>query len=199
MTNLISQQNAEQILNQYMPILNNIFTTSLEDFTTILNAYNLPLTKRSKAVLFHNLIMNRAKENFTENEDLKIIEKYETLSIVFEDKISIRFKKLNLNFMPSNIRTKRNDKVITQQLSFDFPNFTQFITSLDMGYIINSTYSEYDNKIAVCRLNKEIIWKFEISSVAQSDESNVTLFNEPENIRVKIKSQKENDGKEAEL
>lgn len=190
MNNLITEKSAQEMLTNYMPVFDSILTSSLNDFTKFLSSFTCPLTKRTKATFLNNIIVNYAKGSFTESEHIRIIERYESLSIIICDKLSIRFKKLNINLIPSNVKTKRNDKIINQQLIINFPNFIKpsDITCLDIGYVINDTYSNFDQKVIVCRQNRNILWEIKISSVSTENTTEVILFEAPENKRLKLKS-----------
>src|ERR1043165_3595140 len=110
----VSQRQAEEEIKPYLPLFKQCYEEAIIKYAKILTAYPEPLFQRTKAINFQNIIVNEIKRAFSSLENCRIIEKYESISLLINDYISARFKKLNKKGFPSNHRSGRNDLIIAQ-------------------------------------------------------------------------------------
>lgn len=160
---------AKEDITEYLPRFKKCYEVAIEQYTTTLDSYNGLWTKRSKAIIFQNIIINEIKSEFSE-DDVSIIEKHESLQLILNNYISARFKKLNEKGLPSNHRSSRNDAIISQQLTFGFKDFPQ-IAFIDVGYILDMTGAQFELLKIICRKNNDILWDLYFHD-AESDAAN---------------------------
>lgn len=135
-------------IQPFLPAFKRCYKRALEKLNLMLAANPGELFIRAKATLLHNLMVLEIKSEFFENPDVEMNDEYESLILVILKKFSLRFKKLNKQGVPSNHKSGRNDKWISQQLSFDHPDFTPAPDSnsnvfLDICYAIDETWSYF--------------------------------------------------------
>ena len=156
MPNLLQRQDAYNILEHHLAGLKNIFSESLEELNRALNQITVPVNKRGKTSTLHSICVSKIKLHYEGNPDIIIKEKYESIQIVFDKKIVGRVKKIDNKNLSKNATSKRNNNILSQQLSI-FPEAD--LTFVDFGYIIDPTWTDYDNLIVVCRINDTIAWQ----------------------------------------
>jgi hypothetical protein len=172
MGELIQKPKAFEVLNPYLPVVNQFMVDSLNSLNTGLNAIDVPLNNRAKANLFHSIAIEKAKIAFKDKPDIKLIYKYQSIQIVFDSLMVGRIKKLNKKNLTSNSKTGRNSAIIAQQLPlFELPE----ITYIDLGYSNDPIWSSFDKLIVICRLNDDIKWELPFDE----DSIQVTLRTEP--------------------
>ena len=79
--------------------------------------------------------------------------------MVVEQKIAIRFKKLDRNLRPSNIPTRQQYDFATQAL---LPGFPPEATNLTFGHKLNSTGTEFDGFWLQCPRGDRNLWSIPI-------------------------------------
>jgi hypothetical protein len=103
---------------------------------------------RLKAVYLNNVILEKAKPYFRGVEGITIDEKYDSLVFNYDSGILGRFRKSSKVVYPKSLaETQRNKAIIQGTL------FTEYspMVSLEIRYVVNSTWSEYE-KISVIKL-----------------------------------------------
>jgi hypothetical protein len=188
-------QRADESLKPLLPVFKEIYDTSLFKMGVFLSLGE-SLTDRTKATLFHNIIMNAAKVYFPGN-NVKVVEKYQSMYIVINNVFCGRFKKLNAKGLPSNINTTRNNAIISQQLKL-FGEDAE-IKHIDIGYKINSSWTEFEALQVICRNNKQVAFTLPFNIDVPKYNSDVTIKESVKEIevakRVNVKSNKENNTK----
>jgi hypothetical protein len=189
--NVTLLENAETHLTPILPTFKKIYDLSLSKMNYILSLSDETFSKRTKATMFHNIIMNKAKEILPET-NIKVVEKYESLVLTIGNTFIARFKKLNDSGFPSNIKTKRNTNIICQQYSL-FQDI-QNSTFVDIGYQINSTWTEFTSLRILCRNKNEINFILPFNLLEDNNyELSFKEVVEPIELtkRVKVKTMKE--------
>jgi hypothetical protein len=193
MANQLSQKETEEILRPHFPILSKIMTESLEDLNKALSILTENTNNRAKSALLHSIAIEKAKKYFDSIKEVSIKCKYQSIQIVFANKIVGRIKKINKDNLSANAKTKRNDAILSHQTSlFDGMVLSQLAPSVfvDLGYNINETGSEYNKLNIVCRNSKEVEWYFSFKSdenvnVISHEQTDALGFNEETQIVLK--------------
>ena len=176
MKELIKKETAKNVLDKYLPIMNTIMIDSLNSLKTAINVTDEKVNNRAKATFFHAVAVEKAKKLFSDSPDIKLIEKYQSIQIVFDKLMVGRIKKLDKNNLTSNSKSSRNSAIISQQLQmFDLPQ----ITYIDLGYSNDPIWNAFDKLIVVCRLNDNIKWELPFDA----DSIQITLKTEPIDVK----------------
>ncbi len=179
MINLLEKHDANSILGPHLPVIEKIMIESLDSLNDSMLAAKVPINNRGKSSWLHSIISSKIEQYFKENCEIKLIQSYESIQLVFEKKLVGRVKKLNKNNLSRNAPSIRNSNILTHQLSI-FPNTN--LTFIDLGYRVNETWTAYDTLIVVCRINTSIVWVIPF----KTQEFIITTGIEKENV-IKIK------------
>lgn len=195
MKQLVKKEEASQIIAPYLPIFKESYDVALNYMQRVFAEVRQPLFQRTKATLLHNLVVNEICKRLENDPRIRIVEQYETITLVIDEKLFGRFKKLNDEGLASNIQTDRSDAIINQQLELAFPDVPA-ITGIDIGYVIDAAWSTFDSLSVVCRKNDAIKWLIEFESVLETAHSHSPVVemvenHQQESARVVVKN-KEN-------
>jgi len=189
--NIAPKEIGLSVLHPFFPTFDKVMLEALEETNRAMSSVSVAVNKRSRCSLLHNIAYEKIKQELAGHPDIRIIEKYESIQIVFSKKLVGRIKKLNKDNFSSNIPTNRNNSIIGQQLSF-FPD--EELTYIDLGYKIDPTWTEYDNLVVVCRLNNNIKWFISYRNntliTTQVEETEPTLIQETEQLIIKKQNAK---------
>lgn len=182
MKNLIQEDKATEILSSYLPIIKSIMVDSLNTLNNGLDAMGMSINNRAKTSTLHSIAVSKIKTALSSNPDIDILEKYQSIQIVFKKQIVGRIKKVNKKNMSSNSKTNRNNLIQSQQLSlFSLPE----ITYVDFGYDIDPAWMDFEKLIVVCRVNENEMWNIPFND-ANMD---VTIKSQPISITPKEETQ----------
>lgn len=162
---------AEEEIKPFLTIFKECYAQAIIKYNDCLNFFAEPIYNRTKAIQFQNIIVNRVKQAFSGMDNVIIIEKYESISLVINNYISARFKKFNGNGLPSNHRSKRNDAIIAQQLELGFLDYPP-IARIDVGYAMDVTGTNYELLKVICRKNNEILWDLYFNDTNEGESNN---------------------------
>ena len=191
MHKILSQGESYDILKPYLPTLNNIMQESLATLNKGMTAIGEPLNMRAKCSLLHSIATEKVKRAFNDDSSIIIKQRYQSIQIVFSQKVVGRIKKVNSDNLASNIKTSRNDYILShssQQMSL-FPDLPP-MTFLDIAYKIDSTFIEYDRLVIVCRVKDKVQWNIDYtntSTVVNMNESEIQTISVKEESQIKIK------------
>jgi len=172
MRELIPKEAASDLLQPYLPIMNQVMVASLNTLNNGLNAMDVSVNNRSKATTFHSIAVEKTKKAFEEQSKISLLPKYQSIQIIFNGQMVGRIKKLNKKNFTSNASSSRNDMIVGQQLKlFKLPE----ITYIDLGYTIDPTWTSFEKLIVICRLNDEIKWELPFDD----NSLEITLKTEP--------------------
>jgi len=120
--------------------------------------------------LLHSIAIEKAEIYLKDAPGVYLKKKYSSLQIVFENRLVGRFKKVDKNNMSRNAKSNRNDSILAQQptLFSGISNEMPRITYIDLGYKIDSIWSEFERLVVVCRLNDQILWKIDFTDIEES-------------------------------
>lgn len=163
MNNLITGEEAQQIIEPHLQALFKIAHESKLDVSKAVQAMNQEVDKRTLAAMMSNCLKNKSRRYFRD-QNVRVIEEYSTLQVIFESNNSIiagRWKKTNRNRTVATNRTKRSN-IISFQLAL-FPQRTTFV---DFTYLMNITNTDIEAVSVTCRLGREIVWTFDVDGSA---------------------------------
>jgi hypothetical protein len=148
---------AEEEIKPFLSLFKECYEKAIEKYNAFLSSFAAPLYNRTRAIVFQNIIVNEIISAFSGMPNVNIVEKYESISLVLNNHISARFKKLNKKGLPSNHRSHRNNALIAQQLEISYLEYPP-IARVDVCYDLDATGMQYDLLKVMCRKNNQIIW-----------------------------------------
>jgi hypothetical protein len=199
MTHFESLLKAEEEIKPYLSLFKICYENAIEKYNHWLDFFAAPSYNRTKAITFHNIIVNEIKRLFYDMPGVQIIEKYESISMVINNHISARFKKFNKKGLPSNHKSIRNDSIISQQLEITFEEYPP-IARIDVGYNMDATGMNYDLLKVICRKNDDIIWDLYFKDIEDTGNSDIAITaptNAPDATPVPSRIQINNEHKKA--
>ena len=182
---VLTSEVAHQMLS---PDYSNILTcirkavTSTEELRQREPDFCSALTSRSWANIVHDHMEMEANIIFNSSfrSDVFVYKKTDFLIVDFYEKIFLRFKKLDKNLSPCNIKTN-------QQRAFDDHTlFRGSATLVTAGYRLNELGLYKDSHI-VCWDNETLLWSIRIPDEEQGKLSKVTVPVEPIQPTIVIK------------
>ncbi len=157
---MIKYETAIGLIEPHLPQFSAVCTAALEDLQAQLATFPGSMYNRTKATVMHNLICERLKTELGSTDGVRVFEEYESVSIVMDNKVLLRFKKLKKDGLPSNIRTRRSSDWDAQLLQMKlFPEYPD-MACIDWGYVVDSTWSEIKSLKVMCRINANIQWEY---------------------------------------
>jgi len=161
MSNLLSEIEATEILQPHLATLKRVMDESLEDLNKALSVLSENANNRAKSSLLHSIAVEKAKKYFDKIQDVRIKSKYQSIQIIFSNKLIGRIKKVNKDNLSTNAKSSRNDAIVGQQISLFselMPDLVQTATFIDLGYRLDETGSDFDRLRIICRYNDAIEW-----------------------------------------
>jgi hypothetical protein len=188
MKNILSQREVEEIINPYYDKLMDSMYKAFSDFQNIhrncISIPNLDLNKRTIASLVHDFTQARIIEAFSGMDNVYIGKFNKIFGLVIENKVFIRFKKINPDFSTSNIPTKQTRDYEDQQIEFaGFPSRPVYLYA---GYQLNSTWTDINNLFIICKEGKNFQW---IKNLTSSYEQQSLTFDD---MSIKVESESTN-------
>jgi hypothetical protein len=124
---------------------------------------------RAKPTMFHSILTNELKQVFGQyySDTVKSFEKYLSLRLLFDDKVSGRFKKAAKNGQPANHKSGRNDAIVSQQLIIEFEEYPP-ITYADVMHTFDATHTSFTDLKIVCHYNERVEWELHLITDASS-------------------------------
>ncbi|MGB8193111.1 MAG: hypothetical protein WCF67_14380 [Chitinophagaceae bacterium] len=164
MSKLVNEIEADTLMKPHLPILKTEMKNALDALNRSMVASGENWNNRAKCSAFHSIAIEKITRAFKDAPDVLIVPKYQSIQIVFGDKIVGRIKKLNKDNFTSNAKTTRNDLILSHQLSM-FPELGP-LTFVDIAYKVDSSWAEYDGLSVVCRLKDSLQWQLDFKDIA---------------------------------
>jgi hypothetical protein len=144
---------------------------------------------RTKACIIHDLIRANALEAFSDKKNLKIGEFNGVFGINIDNKLFVRFKKMNRNFDVSAFRTPQHKKYLDQHQIIGFPEKPTFLFA---GYIPNHTWTNLNGIYLACWNGDFLEWydeagKYSYEQYSIEFEPNKQIAHDIIERRVKLK------------
>ncbi len=147
-----SLSDAKDIIEPFHTELVNCIEKGFYDYIQIREKVNeissfVEFKPRTKACIIHDLIRSNTLEAFSDDEDLKVGEFNRVFGINVNDKLFVRFKKMDSNFTVSSYLTPQHKKYIGQQQIIGFPEKPTFLFA---GYIPNKAWTSLNGIYLAC-------------------------------------------------
>jgi len=198
MVQTLQEVDAHELLEPYLLQFQQCYDEALQQLNQIILTYPHLNHARTRATMMHNLVVSLIKERLSNDAAVHIITKYESITVVIGNSVYGRFKKINRRGISSNIRTRRNEAILQQQLEIPFANVPA-AANVDIGYVIDPMWTEFDDLRVVCRRGGNVLWEFSFVEVAQPRTNTVPIAEVPvpQKPRFIIKKNNEDNIKKA--
>lgn len=117
------------------------------------------LDARARAAIVFCEITHRAKIEFSNLPDVKVVHRRSSLTIFIGDQITLRFKKIKRTGRCSNILTKTQTLFLAQ---LNLPGILDG-TLVHAGYALDELQREIARKAVVCQLGNQVLWQITIT------------------------------------
>lgn len=167
----LSKEEAKDVLKPFAQLFHDAIIGGFMD-------YKINDSERShihdncvKSNLVRSYVLNRIKQLVINNPNLKLREQKRMFAVLVEDKIIVRFKKLNNSFVSNNILTKQIKEFRNRCLTF------QGVKALpiDAGWRVDDFYSEIEDVHFVCPDMKGNLWRIPLQDLA-IQKSQIAMF-----------------------
>lgn len=179
----LTLDDAEKHLEPYFPALREIINTAWKDWESLPDEQRAKIDARARANCVNSFIIHNTRKYFEERTGVKVAEKRGLFLLDFFDEINLRFKKLNKDKKPSNIKT-------TQQLNFalqlELPGMPK-VVRLTLGYILDITQTKIKDILIVFYKGKNLIWEIPITN-SSSNIFQLPLMLKMEQPKEKVKN-----------
>lgn len=170
---LISHSEAEAILQPYKKTLYDCVALAGETYwSPQLNHIRHNFSPRTRANIIHDLMVANARSMFDGIEGICFLEFGGIFLIEIDNKIVLRFKKLNEDKRSSNIPTLQAVNFLEQ---LDLPGIPSH-TRLIVGYELNNLHTEIATVTITCPNGEKNEWYFEIEGEEPIQTAEVIAF-----------------------
>jgi len=171
---MIDQLQVERLARQYYPI---IATAIAEAFGEYMKARALlsqsgvvAFKERTCGSVIHDMLKVKLKEKLASDPDVVLGEFNRIYGMLIQDKVFIRFNKVNDELFSSGAKSQQREKYNNQD---NFAGFTTPPTLLYAGYLPDASWTKIKNIYLVCRSGDQIIWNKDLTSEVKQ----ISIFN----------------------
>ena len=184
----LSKEEAEFILAPHKLRLQNCIESAWNDLHRLKEYLPHIVTPRTRANLMHDFMVSHARNEFDGVKNVRLCDMNGLFLLILEERINIKFKKLNDDKMPSNIPTQQND-FFMQQL--DLPGI-ESANNLIAGYELNTLATDLHEITITCPMGNRNEWYINLGySAGINNVIDITSPNKPDlPIRVSEKHKK---------
>jgi hypothetical protein len=133
--NHLDQREVEEILSRYRDLLYRVIRGAWDHYQQAYREMHHLHSPRTRASIMHDLMLHYARKFFDDMPGVRFFEQRGLTCICLEERVVLRFKKLNRGLRASNIPTRQAVAYAAQQLLL--PGFPPF-TRLQAGYQLSS-------------------------------------------------------------
>ena len=160
MKQILGLDESMEIMNPYYMPLIEAMNNGFDDFVEIskFTAENIGYVdfhNRTKANIIHDCIAQRIIDLFSEKENLKVGVFNKIFGVNVENKLFVRFKKMDKYFNVSNLKTRQHRKYMKQ---IPFEGFPEELTYLFAGYIPDPTWTGIKGIYLACWRGDNLQW-----------------------------------------
>lgn len=160
MNTTVTQDEAIKIAGGLFPKIARVIQAAFQHFVDIKKQKtavipNLLFEPRTAYGNVHDFIKAGIRNEFGNEPNVRIAEPNGIFVMIVEEKIVLRFKKMNKDFQTSNVQTAQTDDYNNQDLQSLFPGQ---LTFLHVGYLPDLTCTYVENIYLFCRSGKNIEW-----------------------------------------
>ena len=146
----ISSEEAKAILEPHIRTLQNCVISGLDEYNQYYSSTHHILSPHARARIIRDHIIFSVKKDFEGVNGVKISNKRGLFLLFIDEKLLLRFKKINNKMRANNYPTKQA-REFSEQLSFD--GFLPSTTNINVGYIANDIFTSAEKIVVVCPNN----------------------------------------------
>jgi hypothetical protein len=155
---LISEKDARTALDSYLPKIYDCIHLAWKDYLMYPDWARIDHSSTTRANIVHDHMIKRAIKSIVDDSSVKHFEWSRHHIFVFEQRISLRLKKLSQELMPQNIQTEQVKNLNCHEL---VPGI-EAAAHLVAGYTLNKLETEVEDVYLVCPNNKKIYWELKL-------------------------------------
>lgn len=158
----LSKEDAKDVLKPYAQLFYDAIINGFADYKEHDAEMSHIHDNCTKSNLVRSYVLNKIKQLVVNNPGLKLKEQKRMIAILVEDKVVVRFKKLNNLFRSTNIPTRQTNEFRSRNLSF------QGVRALpiDAGWRVDDFYSEILDVNFVCPDGIGNLWRIPLEDLA---------------------------------
>lgn len=151
----LSKEQAKDLLKPYAQLFYDAIIGGFDDYKLNDSSRGHIHNNCVKSNLVRSYVLARIKQTVAQYSELKFMEQKRMFAVIVEDKVILRFKKLNNRFRSENIKTKQVAAFRNRNLTF------QGLRALpvDAGWKVDDFYSEIHDVHFVCPDGKGNLWR----------------------------------------
>jgi hypothetical protein len=143
----ISSEDAKAILAPHISSLQSCVVSGLDEYNRHYGPIRHVHSPHARAMIIRDHIIFSVKKEFDEVSGVRILNKRGLFLLLINEKLLLRFKKLNNRMLARNYPTKQARK-FSEQLSFD--GFFVPVTNINVGYIANDLFTSPEKVVVAC-------------------------------------------------
>lgn len=148
-------------LAKYETNLSDAIHGAWQDWRELPLTGRLKFVGRSRACLVYDFIVQRAMATLADDTSVNFIEGDETVKLVFDGIVALRFKKANESGVGSNIKTQATLGFVEQQQ--ELPGIPG-VHKVEMVYVLNRLQTKIDQVLVVARDGDHCLWSYEVTT-----------------------------------
>jgi HJR/Mrr/RecB family endonuclease len=157
---LADELSVRAILGKYENVLFNAIHGGWGDWQALQLGGRLLFPARSRACVVYDFIVQRAMAVLAGDNDVRVIQRDETVKFIFADKVALRFKKANDNGLGSNILTQATLGFVDQQQ--ELPGLPD-VHKVEVVYVLNRLQTRIEQVQVAARDGDTCLWTYDIA------------------------------------
>jgi hypothetical protein len=157
----MNQPNEEiiSIITPHLEKIRECIVSAWNDYDVECHSIRYKTTPRSRAAIVHDNMKYRIKTSFEGIKGIRYLESRGLFLLIFNDRVCIRFKKLNAKMLSRNIPTQQTLLYINQLELPEIPGITKMIA----GYRLDKLQAGIDGIfVTYPRGTRDIPWHLEL-------------------------------------
>jgi hypothetical protein len=157
---LADELSVRAILGKFENVLFNAIHGGWGDWQALQLGGRLLFPARSRACVVYDFIVQRAMAVLAGDNDVRVIQRDETVKFIFADKVALRFKKANDNGLGSNILTQATLGFVDQQQ--ELPGLPD-VHKVEVVYVLNRLQTRIEQVQVAARDGDTCLWSYDIA------------------------------------
>jgi hypothetical protein len=186
-----TQEEAEAILNPHLPILWECLNDAWQWVQNLLTwdaDARQTLMGRSRACIMYERATRLIEQRFNGMTGIRLARQRGFLQVVFNERLSLRFKKLRPGLRSSNVRTNAQRNIYFQH---EFENFPPAATELTLGYLTDKAWMQIDGAFITCPVSWDRLkWSMPLLPPASGAQPVLEPLPQPELPLIRAKNAK---------
>ena len=177
---IISKEDAQSILEPHKATLIAAWNAAWEKWEKIGQQApdaRVDIRSRAQANVLYDLVCSELKRRFTDVPGVSWSEKGGFLTLNFEDKLLLRFKKFDDNLKSHNVMTQQQ---VLFRLQLELPGFPSAPTRATLGYQLDKFAAGLRNFLVACHVGDSLEWIIPIIAPADAGWDAIPLPSAPE-------------------